>query len=143
MLGHASAAMTFDTYADLFEHGLDEVATQLNAAMPLVATPSGPRTRHAQPRQPQNADCSVIRQARSHPRCSILAVSNLARRTLQTAVVGASINSVRGKKAATDAIRAVSPQKNVWSESRRMRAWRNSESPLATLADRLHGLVYK
>lgn len=32
MLGHASAAMTLDTYADLFEHDLDSVAERLNAA---------------------------------------------------------------------------------------------------------------
>ena len=33
MLGHASAAMTLDTYADLFEDDLDEVASRLNDAM--------------------------------------------------------------------------------------------------------------
>ncbi|WP_438354651.1 tyrosine-type recombinase/integrase [Microbacterium sp. CJ88] len=33
MLGHASAAMTLDTYADLFEDDLDEVAGHLNDAM--------------------------------------------------------------------------------------------------------------
>ncbi|WP_111718757.1 tyrosine-type recombinase/integrase [Homoserinimonas sp. OAct 916] len=32
MLGHASAAMTLDTYADLFEDDLDAVATALNQA---------------------------------------------------------------------------------------------------------------
>jgi integrase len=32
MLGHASAAMTLDTYADLFDDDLDAVATSLNAA---------------------------------------------------------------------------------------------------------------
>jgi integrase len=31
MLGHASAAMTLDTYADLFDDDLDSVATSLNA----------------------------------------------------------------------------------------------------------------
>jgi integrase len=31
MLGHASAAMTLDTYADLFDEDLDPVATALNA----------------------------------------------------------------------------------------------------------------
>jgi integrase len=30
MLGHKSAAMTLDTYADLFEDDLDEVAMRLN-----------------------------------------------------------------------------------------------------------------
>lgn len=49
MLGHASAAMTLDTYADLFEDDLDDVATRLNDAMPLVALPSRPRTRYARP----------------------------------------------------------------------------------------------
>lgn len=49
MLEHASAAMTLDTYADLFEDDLDEVATRLNDAMPLVALPSGPQTRYARP----------------------------------------------------------------------------------------------
>ncbi|WP_375386693.1 tyrosine-type recombinase/integrase [uncultured Microbacterium sp.] len=49
MLGHASAAMTLDTYADLFEDDLDEVATRLNDQMPLVALPSGPQTRYARP----------------------------------------------------------------------------------------------
>ena len=32
MLGHASAAMTLDTYADLFDDDLDDVATALNSA---------------------------------------------------------------------------------------------------------------
>ncbi|MEO6605075.1 MAG: site-specific integrase, partial [Aeromicrobium sp.] len=32
MLGHASAAMTLDTYADLFDDDLDAVATALHAA---------------------------------------------------------------------------------------------------------------
>ncbi|GAB6859187.1 hypothetical protein JCM13591A_32920 [Microbacterium xylanilyticum] len=32
MLGHASAAMTLDTYADLFEDDLDTVALSLEAA---------------------------------------------------------------------------------------------------------------
>jgi len=30
MLGHASAAMTLDVYADLFDDGLDAVAVALN-----------------------------------------------------------------------------------------------------------------
>ena len=50
MLGHASAAMTLDTYADLFEDDLDEVATRLHEQMPLVALPSGTQTRYARPR---------------------------------------------------------------------------------------------
>ncbi|MDT0116512.1 hypothetical protein Q9R20_05855 [Microbacterium sp. PRF11] len=49
MLGHASAAMTLDTYADLFDDDLDAVAARLNDAMPLVALPSGPQTRYARP----------------------------------------------------------------------------------------------
>ncbi|MGZ0713103.1 tyrosine-type recombinase/integrase (plasmid) [Coraliomargarita sp. W4R53] len=49
MLGHASAAMTLDTYADLFDDDLDAVATRLNEAMPLVALPAGPQTRYARP----------------------------------------------------------------------------------------------
>jgi integrase len=49
MLGHASAAMTLDTYADLFDDDLDAVATRLNDQMPLVALPSGPQTRYARP----------------------------------------------------------------------------------------------
>ncbi|GAB3269533.1 hypothetical protein GCM10027449_03760 [Sinomonas notoginsengisoli] len=32
MLGHASAAMTLDVYADLFDDDLDRVATKLDAA---------------------------------------------------------------------------------------------------------------
>jgi integrase len=32
MLGHASAAMTLDTYSDLFDADLDTVADHLNAA---------------------------------------------------------------------------------------------------------------
>ncbi len=34
MLGHASAAMTLDTYADLFDDDLDAVAVALNDARP-------------------------------------------------------------------------------------------------------------
>lgn len=44
MLGHASAAMTLDTYADLFDDDLDAVASRINEAMPLVALPAGPQT---------------------------------------------------------------------------------------------------
>ncbi len=50
MLGHASAAMTLDTYADLFDDDLDAVAAGLNDAMPLVAPPAGPQTRFRRPR---------------------------------------------------------------------------------------------
>lgn len=32
MLGHASAAMTLDTYADLFDDDLDAVASALDSA---------------------------------------------------------------------------------------------------------------
>ncbi|WP_127476086.1 tyrosine-type recombinase/integrase [Microbacterium sulfonylureivorans] len=41
MLGHASAAMTLDTYADLFEDDLDAVASSLNAAMTAAPEPVG------------------------------------------------------------------------------------------------------
>jgi integrase len=44
MLGHASAAMTLDTYADLFEDDLDAVAAKLSKAMtiaPLLGESSG------------------------------------------------------------------------------------------------------
>lgn len=48
MLGHASAAMTLDTYADLFDDDLDEVAVRLNEAMvdvsPLLGQERNPRT---------------------------------------------------------------------------------------------------
>jgi integrase len=36
MLGHASAAMTLDTYADLFDDDLDAVADRLNPAAEAV-----------------------------------------------------------------------------------------------------------
>lgn len=49
MLGHASAAMTFDTYADLFDDDLDAVASRLNDALPLVPLPTGPQTRYPRP----------------------------------------------------------------------------------------------
>ncbi|GAA5090799.1 hypothetical protein GCM10025760_16960 [Microbacterium yannicii] len=49
MLGNASAAMTLDTYADLFDDDLNAVATRLNDQMPPVALPSGPQTRYARP----------------------------------------------------------------------------------------------
>ena len=41
MLGHASAAMTLDTYADLFDDDLDAVASSLNAAMTAAPEPVG------------------------------------------------------------------------------------------------------
>jgi integrase len=49
MLGHASAAMTLDTYADLFDDDLDAVAERLNARMPLIALPTGPQTSYTRP----------------------------------------------------------------------------------------------
>jgi len=52
MLGHASAAMTLDTYADLFDDDLDAVAQRLNDAMPLVALQAGLQTRYARPQRP-------------------------------------------------------------------------------------------
>ncbi|WP_431233554.1 tyrosine-type recombinase/integrase [Mycolicibacterium psychrotolerans] len=42
MLGHAKASMTLDTYADLFDEDLDEVADRLDAA--IRATADGLRT---------------------------------------------------------------------------------------------------
>lgn len=38
MLGHASAAMTLDTYADLFEDDLDVVSDALDAARRAAVT---------------------------------------------------------------------------------------------------------
>jgi site-specific recombinase XerC len=38
MLGHASAAMTLDTYADLFDDDLDNVAAALSAARQATIT---------------------------------------------------------------------------------------------------------
>ena len=45
MLGHASAAMTLDTYADLFEDDLDAVANRMHdaAAAAGARTPWSPR----------------------------------------------------------------------------------------------------
>ncbi|MFN3949140.1 tyrosine-type recombinase/integrase [Microbacterium sp.] len=40
MLGHASAAMTLDTYADLFDDDLDAVAAHLNDAAALIPWPT-------------------------------------------------------------------------------------------------------
>ena len=37
MLGHSSAAMTLDVYADLFDDDLDQLADRLNAAATSVA----------------------------------------------------------------------------------------------------------
>lgn len=42
MLGHASAAMTLDTYADLFDDDLDAVAARLNDAMIDPPEPTHP-----------------------------------------------------------------------------------------------------
>lgn len=41
MLGHASAAMTLDTYADLFDEDLDGVAERMNDAMSDIPTSVG------------------------------------------------------------------------------------------------------
>ncbi len=38
MLGHASAAMTLDVYADLFESDLDEVAVTVSKMCPRWAS---------------------------------------------------------------------------------------------------------
>jgi integrase len=42
MLGHAKASMTLDTYADLFDADLDEVADRLDAAIRSAAAPLRP-----------------------------------------------------------------------------------------------------
>jgi len=42
MLGHAKASMTLDTYADLFDEDLDEVADRLDVA--IRSTADGLRT---------------------------------------------------------------------------------------------------
>jgi integrase len=41
MLGHASAALTLDTYADLFDDDLDAVASALDTAKPASGSHSG------------------------------------------------------------------------------------------------------
>jgi hypothetical protein len=41
MLGHASAAMTFDAYANLFEDDLDQVADRLQRAATRAAAGLG------------------------------------------------------------------------------------------------------
>lgn len=46
MLGHASAAMTLEAYADLFDDDPEAIAARLNAQMPL---PAGPQTRYVSP----------------------------------------------------------------------------------------------
>ncbi|WP_243858171.1 hypothetical protein [Mycobacterium sp. DL440] len=46
MLGHAKASMTLDTYADLFDTGLDAVAVELDAAIKAaIAQPKPPAQR--------------------------------------------------------------------------------------------------
>lgn len=50
MIGHASAKMMLDTYADLLGDVLDTVATRLDDQMRLLARPPGVRTRQARPR---------------------------------------------------------------------------------------------
>jgi integrase len=47
MLGHASAAMTLDTYADLFDDDLDYVAEALSRARDSQRTITVPEDRHA------------------------------------------------------------------------------------------------
>lgn len=37
MVGHAKASMTLDTYADLFDEDLDDVADRLNTAIRTTA----------------------------------------------------------------------------------------------------------
>ena len=53
MLGHKSAAMTLDVYADLFEDDLDAVAVAMNeAAVRALAQPGGPSTEAFDMRSP-------------------------------------------------------------------------------------------
>ena len=47
MLGHAKASMTLDTYADLFDDDLDDVAASLDAAIRSAAAPLRPQTKNA------------------------------------------------------------------------------------------------
>ena len=61
MLGHASAAMTLDTYADLFDDDLDAVASRLNDAMPLIALPTGPQTRYRRPQRGRTCSIATFR----------------------------------------------------------------------------------
>jgi hypothetical protein len=42
MLGHATASLTLDTYADLFDTDLDSVAVELDAAIKVAAAPAIP-----------------------------------------------------------------------------------------------------
>jgi hypothetical protein len=44
MLGHAKASMTLDTYADLFDEDLDDVAGRLDAAIQATADGLGSLT---------------------------------------------------------------------------------------------------
>jgi hypothetical protein len=56
MLGHASAAMTLDTYADLFEDDLDAVASALDQARASsVAVEMQSRAGQPSPDDPQEA----------------------------------------------------------------------------------------
>lgn len=71
MLGHASAAMTLDICAELFDDDLDAVAARLNAQMPLVALPAGPQTRYRRRQLPPRADCSVFRRGSIRRICAI------------------------------------------------------------------------
>jgi hypothetical protein len=46
MLGHASAAMTLDTYADLFDDDLDSVSDRLDAARTMRVSRGGQAPPH-------------------------------------------------------------------------------------------------
>ncbi|MFI7279091.1 tyrosine-type recombinase/integrase [Micromonospora chersina] len=59
MLGHASAAMTLDVYADLFEDDLDQVADRLDRAAARAAADSV-RTEAVGP------DLDAVRPGRRH-----------------------------------------------------------------------------
>lgn len=64
MLGHASAAMTLDVYAGLFDDDLDAVADRLDAAQALPqAPPREPMCPHCAPRAPLLRSPSVLQDA--------------------------------------------------------------------------------
>lgn len=57
MFGHAKASMTLDVYCDLFDEDLDDVAANLDAAIPSAAYPL--RTRGSETVASANAETGV------------------------------------------------------------------------------------
>lgn len=57
MLEHASAAMTLDTYADLFDDDLDAVAEALHHAKTVRVCPNRVRTVPTKQRKPPESRC--------------------------------------------------------------------------------------